>query len=179
MLASFGEADYTASSASAMLARSPLLTDPEQTIYGDLIQRQERDHGLVAMEWSRKYGWDSSRLPSALPALGQRDCLMFAHIGDLRLRTALLLATLRAVEKAAVRGFQGWVRTTHAHGLTEMARDFDLILADERMHVEENERVTRRLAEKDPAFHRMEAQAYLLTRRVYAPVIHDAIRLVE
>jgi hypothetical protein len=57
-----------------------------------------------------------------------------------------------------------------------MARDFTLIMQDEMEHIRVNEEATLRLSEKDPAFKRMVEQAYILTRRVYAPVIHDAIR---
>lgn len=177
MLASFAGADYTASSASAMLAQSPLLSTSEQLAYGEVIQRQERDHGEVALSWAKRVGWSSQRLPSALPALGQRDCLMFAHLDDPRLRAALLLATLRAVEREAARGFRAFVQTVQAP-FPEMARDFTLIMQDELEHIRVNEAATERLSGLDPAFKRMVEHAYRLTRRVYVPVIHDAIRLV-
>jgi hypothetical protein len=170
ILASFGTADAAAAAASHALSISPLLTDSEQTLYGETIAAQERDHGRVSMAWAQKHGWTPSRGVTPHAALAQREARAFLRLPE-PMATAYILATVRLIELQAVHGFRALSRTFDLSEETRpMAGDYRQIATDERMHVAVNLAITRRLGETDRDFRRIERQAFQAARKVYNPL---------
>jgi hypothetical protein len=169
ILASFGETDRAASLASAWLSQSPLLTDREQTLYGSTIAEQERVHGETSLAWARAFGWQPEQGFVAHALQAQKDLTVLSGLSEPR-RTACTLATMRAAELGAVKAFAAIAKVlARASETAKVVGDYTDIARDERMHVAANLAIVRRLGENDPAFRRMEREAFEAAQATYTP----------
>lgn len=176
ILWSFGEGDQVAAALSGLLANSPLLSDREQTLYGDTIQAQEREHAKMFKDYARAEGSDGVGFPTFAGML-KRDCIMLTHLRDPRLQAAWTLSGLQMNEEQAISGFVAWERIMREQGRTQLADDLALVIRDERMHLDSSKATIRRIGENDPAFREMARRAYQLTRAAYMPVLAHKARV--
>lgn len=166
-------AEGVAVSATRVLDRSGLLTEAEHRFIEERMHREEVQHRELMEWWARKLGPARPR-QDGFHAMVSRDGLIMGALTHPQDRLAMTLATMLWNEENTLRAYPRWIGLFRQVD-TDLARDFEQVLLEERGHVAFGRALVRRIERESPHLARRFGRFYGLTRRVYPVLIHRAM----